>query len=83
MGYFRTSGANPRPLPSSAVVDSVQAADAGVPPMTVAKSVALFALAAIFEIGGAWLVWQAARDVAGAIVRLLGVAVIMYGPPGH
>jgi hypothetical protein len=27
------------------------------------------------------LVWQAARDVAGAIVRLLGVAVIMYGPP--
>jgi small multidrug resistance family-3 protein len=51
--------------------------------MTVAKSVALFALAAIFETGGAWLVWQAARDVAGAIVRLLGVAVIMYGPPGH
>jgi small multidrug resistance family-3 protein len=110
--------------------------------MTVAKSVALFALAAIFEIGGAWLVWQAVRehrswiwaglgvialgaygfvatfqpdthfgrilaayggvfvagsllwaialdgfrpdrwDVTGAIVCLLGVAVIMYGPRG-
>jgi len=111
--------------------------------MTVAKSVALFALAAIFEIGGAWLVWQAVRehrswiwaglgvialgtygfvatfqpdahfgrilaayggvfvagsllwaialdgfrpdrwDVIGAIVCLLGVAVIMYGPRGR
>lgn len=30
--------------------------------MSVARSVALFVLAAVFEIGGAWLVWQAARE---------------------
>ena len=30
--------------------------------MTVAKSIALFALAALFEIGGAWLVWQGMRE---------------------
>jgi len=26
--------------------------------MTIARSIILFALAALFEIGGAWLVWQ-------------------------
>lgn len=111
--------------------------------MLVARSVALFALAAILEIGGAWLVWQGVRehrgwiwvgggaialglyglvatlqpdadfgrilaayggvfvagslawgvvvdgfrpdrwDVAGALVCLVGVAVIMYAPRGH
>jgi len=30
--------------------------------MTIAKSVVLFALAAVAEIGGAWLVWQAVRE---------------------
>ncbi len=30
--------------------------------VTVAKSIALFALAAVFEIGGAWLVWQGVRE---------------------
>ncbi|CAM5518474.1 hypothetical protein GCM10010343_39290 [Streptomyces avidinii] len=30
--------------------------------MTVARSVALFAVAARFEIGGAWLVWQGIRE---------------------
>ena len=30
--------------------------------MTVARSVALFAVAALFEIGGAWLVWQGIRE---------------------
>jgi small multidrug resistance family-3 protein len=29
--------------------------------MTVARSVALFVLAALAEIGGAWLVWQGVR----------------------
>ena len=108
--------------------------------MTVARSLLLFVLAALAEIGGAWLVWQAVRehrgwvwagagvlalgaygfvatlqpdphfgrilaayggvfvagslawgiavdgfrpdryDVAGALVCLVGVAVIMYGP---
>lgn len=110
--------------------------------MTVAKSLILFAVAALAEIGGAWLVWQGVRehrgwlwagagvialglygfvatwqpdasfgrilaayggvfvagsllwgmvvdgfrpdrfDVAGALVCLLGVAVIMYAPRG-
>lgn len=111
--------------------------------MTVAKSIALFVLAALFEIGGAWLVWQGVRehrgwawvgggvialgaygfvatlqsdahfgrilaayggvfvagsllwgmgfdgfrpdrwDIAGAVICLLGVAVIMYAPRPH
>jgi small multidrug resistance family-3 protein len=33
--------------------------------MTVAKSVALFVLAAIAEIGGAWLIWQGVREHRG------------------
>jgi small multidrug resistance family-3 protein len=33
--------------------------------MTVAKSVALFILAAIAEIGGAWLIWQGVRGHRG------------------
>ena len=33
--------------------------------MTVAKSVALFILAAIAEIGGAWLIWQGVREDRG------------------
>jgi small multidrug resistance family-3 protein len=111
--------------------------------MTVAKSILLFALAAVFEIGGAWLVWQAVRghrgwlwaglgvialgaygfvatlqpdahfgrilaayggvfvagslawgmaldgfrpdrwDITGAVICILGVAIIMYAPRGH
>jgi small multidrug resistance family-3 protein len=111
--------------------------------MTVAKSVALFLVAAVFEIGGCWLVWRGVRDhrgpgwvglgilalagygfvatlqpdasfgrilaayggifvagsllwgmamdgfrpdrwdITGALVCLLGVAVIMYAPRGH
>ncbi|MGY2746094.1 drug/metabolite transporter superfamily protein YnfA [Arthrobacter sp. UYCu723] len=30
--------------------------------MTIAKSVLLFILADVAEIGGAWLVWQAVRE---------------------
>lgn len=30
--------------------------------MTIARSFALFALAALAEIGGAWLIWQAVRE---------------------
>lgn len=32
--------------------------------MTTAKSIALFILAAILEIGGAWLVWQESANTA-------------------
>ncbi|MDX3226642.1 YnfA family protein [Streptomyces sp. ME19-01-6] len=111
--------------------------------MLVARSVALFCLAALLEIGGAWLIWQGVRehrgwawagagiialgaygfvatlqpdaefgrilaayggvfvagslawgmvadgyrpdrfDVAGALICLVGVAVIMYSPRGR
>jgi small multidrug resistance family-3 protein len=48
--------------------------------MTVAKSVALFALAAIFEIGGAWLVWQVVREHRSWIWAGLGVMALgTYG----
>ena len=111
--------------------------------MVIARSVALFVVAAVFEIGGAWLVWQGVRehrgwlwvgagiislglygftatfqpdahfgrilaayggifvagsllwgaiadgyqpdrfDLAGALICLVGMAVIMYAPRGH
>jgi small multidrug resistance family-3 protein len=46
--------------------------------MTVLRSVLLFALAAVAEIGGAWLIWQAVREDrswwwAGLGVMALGV----------
>ena len=36
-------------------------------PVTVLKSVLLFGVAALFEIGGAWLVWQGVREHRGWI----------------
>ena len=41
--------------------------------MTVLRSIALFALAAVAEIGGAWLVWQGVRESRGLPWLLLGV----------
>lgn len=44
--------------------------------MTVVRSVLLFVVAAVFEIGGAWLVWQGLREhrgwlwVGGGVVAL-------------
>jgi small multidrug resistance family-3 protein len=43
----------------------------------VARSVALFVLAALFEIGGAWLVWQGVREHRGWI--WVGAGVIALG----
>jgi small multidrug resistance family-3 protein len=46
----------------------------------IAKSVLLFALAAVFEIGGAWLVWQGVREHRGWVWIGLGVAALgIYG----
>ncbi|WP_328690163.1 YnfA family protein [Streptomyces phaeochromogenes] len=45
--------------------------------MTVARSVALFVIAALFEIGGAWLVWQGIREHKGWI--WVGAGVIALG----
>ncbi|MFE5947093.1 YnfA family protein [Streptomyces sp. NPDC056480] len=45
--------------------------------MLVARSMALFAVAALFEIGGAWLVWQGIREHKGWI--WIGAGVIALG----
>jgi len=46
----------------------------------VAKSVLLFMLAAVFEIGGAWLVWQGVREHRGWVWVGLGIAALgIYG----
>ncbi|QXJ25053.1 YnfA family protein [Actinomadura graeca] len=48
--------------------------------MTVARSLAVFALAAVAEIGGAWLVWQGVRENKGA--WWIGAGVIALGMYG-
>ena len=45
--------------------------------MTVTKSLLLFALAAIAEIGGAWLVWQGVREHRGWL--WIGAGFIAFG----
>jgi small multidrug resistance family-3 protein len=46
----------------------------------VVKSVALFLLAAVAEIGGAYLVWQGVREGKGALPAVLGgLALVIYG----
>ncbi|KUH39803.1 MULTISPECIES: YnfA family protein [Streptomyces] len=48
--------------------------------MSVARSVSLFVLAALFEIGGAWLVWQGIREHKGWIWIGAGVLALgLYG----
>jgi len=42
-------------------------------PVTTIKSIALFVLAAVLEIGGAWLVWQGVREDRGWTWAGLGV----------
>jgi small multidrug resistance family-3 protein len=48
--------------------------------VTVARSVVLFVLAAVAEIGGAWLVWQGIREQRGWI--WIGAGVIALGVYG-
>ncbi len=45
--------------------------------MLVARSIALFVVAALFEIGGAWLVWQGIREHKGW--AWIGAGVIALG----
>ncbi|SNS52003.1 small multidrug resistance family-3 protein [Actinomadura meyerae] len=48
--------------------------------MLVARSIALFVLAAVLEIGGAWLVWQGWREHRGwAWIGAGVVALGLYG----
>ncbi|MGH3946772.1 MAG: YnfA family protein [Pseudonocardiaceae bacterium] len=48
--------------------------------MTVVRSVLLFALAALAEIGGAWLVWQGVRENRGLL--WIGAGVLALGVYG-
>jgi small multidrug resistance family-3 protein len=48
--------------------------------MLVLRSIALFLLAALAEIGGAWLVWQGVREHRGLLFIGAGVAALgAYG----
>ncbi|MCU1625624.1 MAG: hypothetical protein JWP64_573 [Pseudonocardia sp.] len=48
--------------------------------MTVLRSIALFVLAAVAEIGGAWLVWQGVREHRGLLWTGAGVVALgIYG----
>ncbi|MBB2914248.1 small multidrug resistance family-3 protein [Streptosporangium becharense] len=48
--------------------------------MTIVRSLVLFALAAVFEIGGAWLVWQGWREHRGPAWIAAGIlALAAYG----
>ena len=48
--------------------------------MTVLRSLALFAVAAVAEIGGAWLVWQGVREHRGLLWVGAGVVALgLYG----
>jgi small multidrug resistance family-3 protein len=48
--------------------------------MTVLRSIGLFLLAALAEIGGAWLVWQGVREQRGLL--WIGAGVIALGVYG-
>ena len=48
--------------------------------MSVARTIALFVVAAIAEIGGAWLVWQGVREERG--VAWIGAGVAALGAYG-
>ena len=43
------------------------ASRASLVPVTIARSLLLFVLAAVAEIGGAWLVWQGIRENRGLL----------------
>lgn len=48
--------------------------------MSVARTIALFAVAAVAEIGGAWLIWQGAREHRGVAWIGAGIAALAaYG----
>ena len=48
--------------------------------MTVARSMVLFVLAALAEIGGAWLVWQGVRENRGWV--WVGAGIVALGAYG-
>src|SRR6266498_2345421 len=50
------------------------------PTVTILRSLLLFALAALAEIGGAWLVWQGVREHRGVVFAGAGILALgAYG----
>jgi small multidrug resistance family-3 protein len=49
-------------------------------PMTAVQSILLFALAALAEIGGAWLVWQGVREHRGPVFVGAGILANLHHP---
>ncbi len=55
--------------------------------MVVLRSIALFVLAAVAEIGGAWLIWQGVREhrgawwITGGILALAAYGFVATGQP--
>ena len=50
--------------------------------MLVVRSIGLFILAAVLEIGGAWLIWQGVREHRGWVWITAGVVSLgLYGFP--
>jgi small multidrug resistance family-3 protein len=48
--------------------------------MLTSRSIALFLLAAVLEIGGAWLIWQGVRDHRGLLWIGAGIVALgLYG----
>ena len=48
--------------------------------MTVVKSILLFVVAAVAEIGGAWLIWQGVREHRGLVWIGAGIVALgLYG----
>lgn len=48
--------------------------------MSIARTIALFVVAAVAEIGGAWLIWQGAREHRGVAWIGAGIAALAaYG----
>jgi small multidrug resistance family-3 protein len=69
-------------LSSPIVVSSLNLANTNgtVPNVVIARSLVLFVLAAIAEIGGAWLVWQGVREHRGLLWVAAGVLALgAYG----
>lgn len=48
--------------------------------MTIARSIALFLVAAVAEIGGAWLIWQGIREHRGIV--WVGAGILALGAYG-
>jgi small multidrug resistance family-3 protein len=69
-----------RRLPASSGLKDPCLRSARIAAMTVLRSILLFVLAALAEIGGAWLVWQGIREHRGwAWVGAGMVALGLYG----